>query len=222
MFVKQFLVGDDQNFAYLVADERSKSAVIIDPSYAPTSIYDFAISEGYTIRYVFITHDHYDHTNGNYDIFTLTGCKPLFYGNIDLISGITICNGVRLPFDYYEHREATVPEVRIIHTPGHTEDSMCLYIGDAVFTGDTLFVGKVGGTEDEVFARQLYNSLMHGDLSALPETTRVFPGHDYGAFPESTILQEYMHNPFLIQPDFESFYYLKQNWAAYKREHGIE
>jgi glyoxylase-like metal-dependent hydrolase (beta-lactamase superfamily II) len=111
-------------------------------------------------------------------------------------------------------------EITIIHTPGHTTDSICLYIGDAVFTGDTLFVGKVGGTDFGAQARAEYESF-HQKLLLLPDSTRVFPGHNYGVAPESTIGHERQTNPFLIQPDFESFVDLKRNWDAYKKAHGI-
>ena len=108
----------------------------------------------------------------------------------------------------------------ILHTPGHTEDSICLYVGDAVFTGDTLFVGKIGGTGFGRQARTEYESL-HQKLMTLPDDTRVFPGHNYGAAPESTIGHERQTNPFLLQPNFEAFVHLKKNWTAYKKEHGI-
>jgi len=107
-----------------------------------------------------------------------------------------------------------------LHTPGHTPDSICLYVGDAVITGDTLFVGKVGGTDLGNGAKTEYDSL-HEKLLILPDDTRVFPGHDYGTAPQSTIANERETNPFLAQPNFSAFVGLKQNWAAYKEEHGI-
>ena len=108
----------------------------------------------------------------------------------------------------------------ILHTPGHTEDSICIHIEDAVFTGDTLFVGKVGGTGFGSGAREEYASL-HKKLLVLPDSTRVFPGHDYGTAAQSTIGRERRTNPFLLQPNFEAFVHLKQNWLSYKKEHGI-
>ncbi len=97
---------------------------------------------------------------------------------------------------------------------------MCILVGDAVFTGDTLFVGKVGGTDLGEGARTEYDSL-HQRLLALPDDTRVYPGHDVGVAPKSTIGHERETNPFLLQLDFEAFVNLKRNWAAYKKEHGI-
>jgi hydroxyacylglutathione hydrolase len=109
----------------------------------------------------------------------------------------------------------------VLHTPGHTEDSLCIYFPGAVFTGDTLFVGKVGGTDLGEGARLQYDSL-HRKLMSLPPDTAVYPGHDVGVRPTSTIGDESKQNPFLLQPDLEHFVDLKRNWLKYKAEHGIK
>jgi glyoxylase-like metal-dependent hydrolase (beta-lactamase superfamily II) len=213
MVIKQFLTGGDRNFGYLVADEINKLALIIDPSYAPNQLVQFANQKGYRIKYIFNTHDHFDHTNGNKVIGKLTGIKPLMFGDKDPNTGLKATDGVIF--------ELGNLKITIIHTPGHTSDSICIYVGDAVFTGDTLFVGKVGGTGFGKDAKDEFKSL-HDKLLTLPDATRVFPGHNYGVVPESTILNEKKTNPFILQPDFESFLELKRNWAEYKRIHGID
>ncbi|GAK57614.1 beta-lactamase domain protein [Candidatus Vecturithrix granuli] len=212
MLVKQFVIGGDRNFGYLAADEITRKAVVIDPSYHPEMIVEFAQKHGYAIAYIFNTHGHYDHTNGNETIEKLTGKVPLLFGETDSESGITVEDEARFPLGELD--------ILILHTPGHTEDSICLYIGDAVFTGDTLFVGKIGGTDFGQQAGTEYVSL-HQKLMALPDNTRVFPGHNYGVAPESTIGRERETNPFLLQPNVEAFIDLKKNWTAYKKEHGI-
>ncbi|MBN1998905.1 MBL fold metallo-hydrolase [candidate division KSB1 bacterium] len=212
MLVKQILTGGDRNYGYVVADEKSASAAIVDPSYAPEKIVRFCRENDLKIKYVFCTHGHYDHTNGNSEIESVTGAKVLLYGDTDPQTGLSVKDGTTLPLGGLD--------VKIIHTPGHTLDSICIHTGDALFTGDTLFVGKVGGTDFGAGARAEYDSLFN-KLLKLPEKTRVFPGHNYGTAPESTIGHEKQTNPFLLQADFESFVYLKQNWAEYKRKHGI-
>lgn len=212
MFIKQFRTGGDRNFGYLIADAASKKTLVIDPSFSPERIVDFACEKGYQIVYVFVTHDHFDHTNGNATIERLTGARPLLYGDTDPKTGVCVEDGSSFPLGKLE--------VKIIHTPGHTTDSICLYVGNSLFTGDTLFVGKVGGTDLGAGARAEYDSLRE-KLLPLPDETRVFPGHDYGIAPESTIGVERRTNPFLIQPGFEAFLDLKRNWLAYKEEHGI-
>ncbi|MCP4399290.1 MAG: MBL fold metallo-hydrolase [bacterium] len=212
MFVKQFLTGGDRNFGYLVADETTKNAVIIDPSYAPNMLVDFADEQGYRIEYVFTTHGHYDHTNGNAAIKERTGKTALLFGDTEPQSGVKVEHEARFALG--------AVEIVVLYTPGHTEDSICISIGDAVFTGDTLFVGKVGGTDLGRQAEIEYESL-HQALMQLPDETRVFPGHNYGVAPESTIKHERETNPFLLQKDLEAFVDLKRNWAAYKQAHGI-
>jgi len=212
MFIEQVPVGGDRNFGYLVADEEEKKAIVIDPSFSPERLVEFARTRSYEILYVFNTHDHSDHTNGNAAIERLTNHRALLYGSTDPLTNLRVVDGTVFPLGGLE--------VKIIHTPGHTPDSICILIGDAVFTGDTLFVGKVGGTDLGSGAETEYASL-HEKLLTLPDATRVFPGHDYGTALASTIGNERRTNPFLLQPDFESFVHLKRNWLTYKKEHGI-
>ncbi|NTW82010.1 MAG: MBL fold metallo-hydrolase [Chlorobiaceae bacterium] len=212
MIVKQFQMGGDRNFGYLVADEATGVALVIDASFDPLSIVRYAEENGLSIRYVFSTHGHADHTNGNAKISHLTGIRPLLMGDICPQSGIKVEDGAVFHLGTLE--------IRIIHTPGHTDDSICLLAGDAVFTGDTLFTGKIGGTYTEEQARAEYDSLLF-KLMTLPPETKVYPGHDYGVSPVSSIGKECSSNPFLTVRDFSEFLHLKQNWAAYKKAHGI-
>jgi len=212
MIVQQFRTGGDRNFGYLVADEVSGEALVIDASFNPGIIVRFAAERGFIIRYVFSTHGHDDHTNGNEAIREMTTLVPLLYGDTCPDTGIRVEDGALFPLGSLE--------VRFLHTPGHTRDSVCISIGDALFTGDTLFTGKVGGTGTEEQARQEYESLHH-KLMVLPEETIVYPGHDYGVSPVSSIGNERATNPFLLQKTFSDFLFLKQNWAAYKKTHGI-
>ena len=212
MYIHQFRTGGDRNFGYLAGDDESKTALVVDPSFSPEAIADFAASHGWTILYAFCTHDHGDHTNGNQGFEAQTGLRPLIFGDVDPRTGIKVEHNAEFPVGALT--------ARILHTPGHTPDSICLVIGDVVMTGDTLFVGKVGGTDLEDGARTEYASL-HEQLLTLPAQTRVFPGHDYGTSPESTIGHEAETNPFLLRPDLASFVDLKRNWATYKKEHGI-
>ena len=212
MFVKTFHTGGDRNLAYLVADDRTNDAVVIDPSYAPEVIVAFAQQNGYHVVYAFCTHDHHDHTNGNPEFERITGIRPLLFGDRDAKSGTLVEDNVTFPFGDLV--------LRILHAPGHTPDSICLLVEDAIFTGDTLFVGKVGGTDLGDGAEREYGSLQQV-LMKLPDDTRVFPGHDVGIASESTIGRERETNPFLLRPNLESFVDLKRNWATYKKEHGI-
>ena len=151
MFIEQVPTGGDRNFGYLVADEEERKAIVIDPSFSPERLVELARARGYEILYVFNTHDHSDHTNGNATIERLTGRRALFYGSTDPLTGLQVVDGAVFPFGGLE--------AKIIHTPGHTPDSICILVGDALFTGDTLFVGKVGGTDLTSGAEAAYPSL---------------------------------------------------------------
>ena len=210
--VHQFRTGGDRNFGYLCADESTGEAFAVDVSFSPAMVADFAAGRDWRIMYAFSTHGHSDHCNGNAEFELLTGVRVLLSGDRCPLSGIIVEDGAVFPLG--------TAQFSILHTPGYTPDSICILAGDALFTGDTLFVGKVGGTWSDADARQEFLSL-HEKLMSLPEPVRVFPGHDYGTAPVSTIGHEKGTNPFLLQPDVESFMELKSNWAAYKKAHGI-
>lgn len=201
LLVRRADTGGDRNFGYLVGDTDSGRAALVDPSPDPGGILDDLSRLEMKTDYIFVTHGHTDHTAGCRLASERTGAPILGFGD-----------GTIFPLGSLE--------IRLLHTPGHTADSICLLAGDALFSGDTLFVGKVGGTDLGSEARAQYDSLQRV-LLALPDATQVLPGHDYGTSPESTIGRERATNPFLLQPDVDAFIDLKRNWAAYKREHGI-
>ncbi len=213
MFVEQILTGGDRNFAYIICDPESHLAAIIDPSFDPQRIYNRVDELGMKVGYILNTHDHHDHANGNEEMERLTGCSALSFGMTDPVSGITLSDGAELPLGE--------TKIRVLHTPGHTEDSVCYLIEQSLFTGDTLFVGKVGGTDFGDQAKTQFESL-HRKLMILSDDTRVFPGHDVGVKPHSMIGYEKKNNPFLLQKKFADFVELKKNWLEYKKEHGID
>ena len=99
-------------------------------------------------------------------------------------------------------------------------DSICVLAEKELMAGDTLFVGKVGGTGTRASAEVEFESLKM--LMELEPDVRVWPGHNYGVRPTSTIGEELKTNPFILRlNNFEDFMWLKDNWADYKIEHGI-
>ena len=112
-------------------------------------------------------------------------------------------------------------KLKVLHTPGHTPDSISILADNHLVTGDFLFVGKVGGTGSRESARVQFDALKR--VMAMEPSISVWPGHDVGVKPSSTLGEEHTQNPFCLRlGNFEEFYHLKENWAGYKREHGIE
>ncbi len=212
MLFQQIPVGGDRNFVYLVADDASKKALIVDPAYDTDKILSPIDKHRLRVLYVVNTHGHYDHTQLSGEVASATGAKLVAHESVAGLAKAGVKDGDILPVGSLD--------VRIIHTPGHTADSICLLTENKLITGDTLFVGKVGGTGQESEARQEYDSLFN-KLLRLPDNVEVWPGHDYGVQPSSTIGHERQTNPFLLRTSFEDFLDLKINWAQYKKEHGI-
>ncbi len=211
MIFEQIRAGGDRNFAYLIGDPDTGSGVIVDPSTDPGKVIERARAHSLKIVYLINSHAHSDHTEGNEQILSQTGSELL---------------GGEIPISDGDVRQIGKIKLTFLHTPGHTPESLCLLvqsegdIPDKLITGDTLFVGKVGGTGFGEDARQEYESL-HQKILTLPDETEVWPGHDYGSSPQSTVGNERRTNPFLLRPDFEGFIDLKRNWLVYKKEHGI-
>jgi glyoxylase-like metal-dependent hydrolase (beta-lactamase superfamily II) len=88
-------------------------------------------------------------------------------------------------------------------------------------TGDLLFVGKVGGTPDNAAAELEFNSLQRL-IHAVPDSTTIWPGHDYGVRPSSTMALERATNPFLRCETLDEFLQMKAGWPAYKKENGLK
>jgi hydroxyacylglutathione hydrolase len=154
--VKQFRYGAD-NLGYLIYGQEGGMSV---DGGAADEMLEFLTRRSLTLRYVANTHNHLDHTGGNEAL--LNGSKARFLAGADLPDG----GKIRLD----------AGEIRVIHTPGHTKDSLCFYTGKALIAGDTLFNGTIGncfsGDTDE-----FYKSIKK--LMALPDETLVYAGHDY-------------------------------------------
>jgi hydroxyacylglutathione hydrolase len=211
MIFHQIASGGDRNYGYLVGCENTKKAAVIDPSPDPEPCYKKAKELGLEVVYVINTHTHFDHSSGNK--FFQKNIKAqvvthitAHYGNVRVGEGDTLPVGdITLEF---------------LYTPGHTMDSICVLADKELMTGDTLFVGKVGGTGTRNSAEVEFESLKQ--LMELDPDVRVWPGHNYGLRPTSTIGEELKSNPFILRLNsLEDFIWLKDNWAAYKKEHGI-
>lgn len=190
MYFKQILVGPMANFAYIFGCPRSKEAAVVDPAFAPEEILRMAEKDGYEIKYLFTTHTHGDHINGHQEVVEKTGAKVVVHKDeARRLKGA----GIPVDIEVQDGDEMKVGDVsvKIIHTPGHSPGGICLLLDDEkVITGDTLFVDSCGRDDfAESSPEALYNSL-NVTLRGLPDTVEVYPGHDYGGEPSSTIGRE--------------------------------
>jgi len=212
MIFHQIEAGGDRNFAYLMADKERGAAALFDPPPHASLYLGLVQEQGLEVAYIVATHGHGDHVWGIAEAKKRTGGRIVACERSSVNADIRVRDGGTLPLGSMT--------LTFIHTPGHTDDSMCVLGENKLVTGDTLFVGKVGGTGFGEDARQEYESL-HRKLMTLDNDIEVWPGHDYGVKPSSTIGHERSTNPFLLRDSFESFLELKKNWLAYKKEHGI-
>ena len=148
MIFKQIESGGDRNYAYLIGCPISKKGVLVDPSPDPEKCELEVIKTGLDLVYIINTHSHIDHIGGN-DYFSDKNrirliTHPLGDGNLKIKDGETI--------SLSEANDSL--KLTFLHTPGHTKDSICIKVENNLITGDTLFVGKVGGTYTENDARK--------------------------------------------------------------------
>lgn len=179
-----------QNFTYILEDEKTGEAVLVDPSWALDMVEQLITRNNLKIKYIVNTHHHFDHTIGNEAMAKATGAKIIQHESSTLKHDISVKDGDKIQFGD--------SEVSVIHTPGHSKDSICL-VGDGnILTGDTLFVGNCGRIDlPGGSAKDLYHSLFDV-LSKLDDNLVMYSGHNYGSTKTSTLGQQKTTN-FVMQ-----------------------
>ena len=195
LIVKQIPVGTMANFVYLLVEEGSKEALVVDSGWETRPIEEAVEAEGAKVKYAVATHEHFDHVSTLHELAVKLGAKVVAHSNSPIQCDLRVADGQELPLGG--------KSVKVLHTPGHTEDSICLYVEGAVFTGDTLFVGTIGRFDHDR-AQAIYDSL-HRVILGLPASTMMYPGHDYGEVPSRSLGEEAASNPFLFARDLRSF-----------------
>ncbi|RMW33220.1 MAG: MBL fold metallo-hydrolase [Nitrosopumilus sp.] len=186
MIVHQIQVGNMQNFSYIVVDEDTSESIIIDPSWDLIELEMVIKENNLKIKYIVNTHHHFDHTLGNEAMAESTKAPIIQHENSELKHDITVKDGDIIEFGN--------SKLKVLHTPGHSKDSICL-IGDGkIFSGDTLFVGNCGRIDlPGGSAKELYHSLFDV-LYSLDDNLVMYSGHNYGHKETSTLGQEKITN----------------------------
>ena len=189
MKVHQIQVGNMQNFTYVVEDEDTDQAIIIDPSWDLTELELVIKRHNLDIKYIVNTHHHFDHTLGNEAMAKSTGAKIIQHQYSELARDISVRDGDVIDFGN--------SRLTVLYTPGHSKDSMCLVGDGKIFSGDTLFVGSCGRVDlPGGSSRELYHSLFDV-LYDLDDHLILYSGHNYGQAMISTIGDEKSSNPIL-------------------------
>ena len=210
---RDFAKGDDLarqmiNFTYMIGDEQTKRAWLVDPAWDVQGIHALVRARGFELDSVLLTHWHPDHAGGEFLGFEaegaarlreLTGCAVRAHrAELPWLEQWSrLSTGSVTPFDAGDELALGDTRLRCVHTPGHTPGSTCYLVEGALFTGDVLFVGAIGRTDLPGAVPEEMDRTLHERLAVLPAETVVYPGHNYGSRRTSTLAEERRTNPYL-------------------------
>lgn len=201
-------VGLLSNFNELIADTETRVCAVVDPAFEVDRLLKEAAKRGWKIEAVLITHTHHDHVDGVEEMVRATGAKVYVgAGEVEALKRAAPSAEV-VPLHGGETISVGNLRIEALPTPGHTVAGTSYVVDGNVITGDTLFIGGCGRSDfTGGDAPTLWRSLQR--LASLPEETRVWPGHDYGQTPTSTIGWERTTNPYLLCKDEAEFVALR-------------
>ncbi|HEX2327301.1 MAG TPA: MBL fold metallo-hydrolase [Candidatus Angelobacter sp.] len=207
MIHKILAVGPLQCNCSIIGDEQTHEAMVIDPGDQIEDILAILRNERLTLKQIVITHAHIDHVGGAMKLKAATGAPILLNKNdqalLKMLDIQAAWIGMRPPGEVKVDESADEGTAvsaggiigNVIHTPGHTEGSICLYFPEqtTLIAGDTLFAGSIGRTDLPGGSFEKIMRSLHNQVLALPDETQVVPGHG----PVTTIGEERESNPFL-------------------------
>ena len=200
MKVKVMQVGPIGTNCYILEDDQTNLAAVIDPGDEPELIQEALEKEGVEVRYLLLTHGHYDHTTAVPALHRVYPQADIYIHQADANgAGSTLVPLTGEVDDLKLYDEGDVirlgdHEIQVLHTPGHSPGSVTLKVEDVLFTGDTLFAGSCGRTDLRGGSyEQIMQSLKR--LGELKGDFHVCPGHEA----TSTLERERRSNPFLME-----------------------
>jgi glyoxylase-like metal-dependent hydrolase (beta-lactamase superfamily II) len=182
----------------MIADEKTREAAVVDPGFNSDETQNLLDSEKLKLIFIIDTHDHVDHVLGNDELKLRSGAKTVAHRLPKITTDVRVDDGDVI-------RVGNVP-VKVFYTPGHSADSICLLVNDEkLLTGDTLYVGSVGSTTvSGGDSKSMYDSLFN-KLLDLEDDVEMYPGHDRGTGPNSTLGEEKQSNKVLRSRSIEEF-----------------
>ncbi|GEN08777.1 Glyoxylase, beta-lactamase superfamily II [Myxococcus fulvus] len=205
-YVRQLKLGPMDNFVYLVGAADSRDVVVVDPAWDVDAIERAVEEDGKRLAGAFVSHCHFDHINGLPELLSRHDV-PVYAQRAEVEFSAELrelSDALRLlgPGDAVPVGTETF---HALHTPGHTPGSHCLLAGDALVSGDTLFINGCGrcdmnGGDPEAMYRSLSQVLLK-----VPDSTRLWPGHDYADVPVAALGEVRQKNPYFSFPDVASF-----------------
>lgn len=200
-----FVLPPLENNNYLLIDEVSKEAALIDCSHYSQKVLDVLATEGVELKYILLTHAHFDHILGVQDMVKATGAKVLLHTDdlalLKKLNSYTMMVGLpdaEIPTVNEFIQDGAIlrlgeQEIKVLHTPGHTEGGCSIFVQNMLFSGDTLFQESIGRTDLEGGDFSTLKNSIETKIYTLPEDTKVYPGHG----PSTSIEHEKKFNSYI-------------------------
>lgn len=207
MIIERLVVGPIEANCYIVADEKTKEGLVIDPGDDAPNILKRIAQLGLTIKYIVLTHSHFDHVSATAAVKKATGAKLMIHKD----DAVTLNDGILARLAGFNSQKVPEPDAllkgwediaigglrfTVLHVPGHSPGCIALYGQDVVFTGDTLFESSIGRTDLPGGNYDQIIDSINSRLMALDDDIKVYPGHGDA----TTIGFERQSNPFLVNP----------------------
>ncbi len=203
--IHQYELGPWDNLMYILEDNETKECAIVDPAWDIEVILYEVKKRGVTPTHCLITHNHYDHVNMVEPLLARMPQLPVFMLDIEIDWSNFQCQNLMRVSTGQTIKIGKNTEIKVLHTPGHSPGSMSFHLGNALLTGDAVFINSCGRS-DFVGGdtRTLYETITR-IRDTMPDETIIYPGHGSLAKGSATIADQKVNNPYFVFKTFEEF-----------------